>query len=595
LLRLAPTLKASAKAIRKAVDAAEQAQQAFHAAVRKRGKEILSQVRPDQRAIVVVSRPYNGCDAGINLALPKKLCELGVLAIPMDFLPLDVAEVDDPHMYWRYGQNILSASAIIRDSANLYGLYVTNFGCGPDSFISHFFREEMGGKPYLQIEIDEHSADAGVITRCEAFLDSLKSAKGRRDASMGRATTYRFDGNVDGKTIYFPPMCDHGYLLAAAFRAYGLQAEMLPESDERTLELGKRVTTGKECFPCVVTSGDVLRKVEEPEFDPSRAIFFMPTASGPCRFGQYYRLQRMILDELGHQDVQIISPSSTDSYSELGDLPTSFRRLGWQALVAGDILHKLLHETRPYEAHPGETERTYRECIQLMCDAIENGNGGVAEGVRQVRRRFEAIEVDRAQRKPIIGVVGEIFLRSSRFSNGHVIEQIEALGGEAWLASMSEWIFYTNWCWKQRAKAGRRHVEVLKVRVKDKVQLHDEHRLVKLVEDMLLNAHEPSIEQIVENSAPYMHHSFGGEAILSIGKAIDYVHNGLSGIVNTMPLYCMPGTVVSALSRRVREDLDNVPWLNLAYDGQQETNAENRLEAFMYQARRHQERRRHRT
>ena len=77
-------------------------------------------------------------------------------------------------MYWRSGQNILRAAEIIRDNQKLFALYIGNFSCGPDSFIQHFFDETMSNKPFLNIEIDEHSADAGVITRCEAFLDSIE-------------------------------------------------------------------------------------------------------------------------------------------------------------------------------------------------------------------------------------------------------------------------------------------------------------------------------------------------------------------------------------------------------------------------------------
>ena len=82
-----------------------------------------------------------------------------------------------------------------------------------------------------------------------------------------------------------------------------------------------------------------------------------------------------------------------------------------------------------------------------------------------------------------------------------------------------------------------------------------------------------------------MHHSFGGEAILSIGKSIDYVNQGASGIANVMPFSCLPGTIVTAISKKVKEDFNNVPWINIAYDGQQdEVGVLTYLEAFMYQA-----------
>ena len=103
---------------------------------------------------------------------------MGVRCIPMDMLPLDSVRLPDDwtNMYWRYGQKILSAGEIVADDPRLFPMYLTNFGCGPDSFVHKFFRERLGAKPCLVIEVDEHSADAGMITRCEAFMDSLEHA-----------------------------------------------------------------------------------------------------------------------------------------------------------------------------------------------------------------------------------------------------------------------------------------------------------------------------------------------------------------------------------------------------------------------------------
>ena len=48
---------------------------------------------------------------------------------------------------------------------------MTNFKCGPDSYIKHYIRE-ASGKPFLMLQFDEHPNDAGAMTRCEAYLDS---------------------------------------------------------------------------------------------------------------------------------------------------------------------------------------------------------------------------------------------------------------------------------------------------------------------------------------------------------------------------------------------------------------------------------------
>ena len=89
----------------------------------------------------------NGCDLGICLDLPLKLRRMNVLPIPMDFLDLDNANITEPElqqeMYWKYGQRIFRAAHIIRDHPQLYAIYLSNFSCGPDSFIDHFFRELM--------------------------------------------------------------------------------------------------------------------------------------------------------------------------------------------------------------------------------------------------------------------------------------------------------------------------------------------------------------------------------------------------------------------------------------------------------------------
>jgi predicted nucleotide-binding protein (sugar kinase/HSP70/actin superfamily) len=120
------------------------------------------------------------------------------------------------------------------------------------------------------------------------------------------------------------------------------------------------------------------------------------------------------------------------------------------------------------------------------------------------------------------------------------------------------------------------------------VQRRDERRLLSGFNGNLRSLHEPSIEQTLRSAAPYIHHSFEGEAVLSVGKAIDYINRGVSGIVNVMPFTCMPGTIATAVLKRVREDHENIPLLNIAYEGQGDTQTLTRLEAFMHQARSYQ-------
>ncbi|HRX85227.1 MAG TPA: acyl-CoA dehydratase activase-related protein, partial [Phycisphaerae bacterium] len=160
---------------RRAFAAALAAQRRFEAAYRQAGTEALAELaRTGASGIVLVGRPYNIHDAGVSLSVARKLRELyGVNVIPLDALPLDGVDVRDvnANMFWEYGRRILAAGRIVRDNPNLHIIYITNFKCGPDSFVKSFLTE-AAGRPFLTLQFDGHSNDAGMMTRCEAYLDS---------------------------------------------------------------------------------------------------------------------------------------------------------------------------------------------------------------------------------------------------------------------------------------------------------------------------------------------------------------------------------------------------------------------------------------
>jgi len=591
LVEMAKELKIPSRETKMALSKALAVQGSFYSAMQTRGADILNNLEEDQKAMVVVSRPYNGCDSGINMDLPKKLRDLGIVAIPLDYLPMSSADLKDAsrRMYWTYGQKFLAAAQIIRKNPNLYPLYITNFSCGPDSFISHFFRDILRGKPYLQIEIDEHSADAGIITRLEAFLDTLNNVRVRRIVSKRRKVKTVATKSDKKRKIYLPYMSDHAFALSAAFEACGVPSAVIPESNEETLDLGRKFTSGRECYPCVLTSGNMVRLLKDKDFDRRNSAFFMPSANGPCRFGQYHRFHRMVLDEMGYDDVPIYALMQDETiYHELQTIGKKLVRRAWQGMIAVDILEKKLRETKPYEKTPGEAERVYQHLLQKTCRVLKEEKD-LQKALREARIEFDGIELTNSRRKPVIGIIGEIYIRSNKFSNENIIMQIEELGGEAWVTPISEWIFYTNFTAKRRSLADHNHKGLCSVYLTEFFQKWDEHRFQKAFDGSIKNLKEPTTKQTLRWAKPYIDSSFEGEAVLSMGKAVDFYRKGVSGIVNVMPFTCMPGTIVSALLKRYREDQDNMPVLNIAYDGQGNTNTQARLEAFMYQVRQYQE------
>ena len=159
----------------RAVTAAYAAQGAFDEALRDAGAVALRQLRASgEPALVLVGRPYNLYDRTVNCDIPRKLRALyGVNVLPMDFLPLDTEDISEvnPNMYWNSGRRILAAAKLSRRAPNLHLVYISNFKCGPDSYIKSFL-DDAAGKPSLVLQFDGHANDAGFITRCEAYLDS---------------------------------------------------------------------------------------------------------------------------------------------------------------------------------------------------------------------------------------------------------------------------------------------------------------------------------------------------------------------------------------------------------------------------------------
>ncbi len=158
-----------------AVEAAYAAQAEFSERMLEAGRAAWDTLeRSGEPGVLLVGRPYNLYDRNSNCDIPRKLRDhYGVNVLPMDFLPLDAQPTDTlhPNMFWNSGRRILAAGSLARRNPSLHIIYITNFKCGPDSFIKHFL-SEVAQAPYLVLQFDGHGNDAGYLTRCEAYLDS---------------------------------------------------------------------------------------------------------------------------------------------------------------------------------------------------------------------------------------------------------------------------------------------------------------------------------------------------------------------------------------------------------------------------------------
>lgn len=399
-----------------------------------------------------------------------------------------------------------------------------------------------------------------------------------------------------GRTLYIPQMNYAGSrALAAAFRCASVDAVVSPDSDERTIDLADRYTSGDECYPQRITLGNFLKIAEATDFRPEKTAFYMPTSSGPCRFGQYAVYTRKVMAELGYEDAIVLSPSCVDSYDELMEYGgIQLLRTAWWAVVGSDLLERMLLKTRPHEVTKGDADAVFEKSVDMLCDVIEKPNkirkrfAAITDALTEARDMFRRIPLRYNPESLLIGIVGEIFCRLNSFSNDELIRKIENLGGRVWLSNTTEWLWYTNYMQQKNLQDMRKRFSkaMLFAEVKTLFQKADEKALLRPFASDLQRYEEPfDIREILAKSDPYIPYSnILGEMVLNLGKAVYLYEKGADGIVDISPFTCMNGNVAQAVYPHVSCACDGIPIKNFYFDGIQ-ANIDRDLEIFMELAR----------
>jgi predicted nucleotide-binding protein (sugar kinase/HSP70/actin superfamily) len=422
---------------------------------------------------------------------------------------------------------------------------------------------------------------------------------------------------LEGKIFLIPQMNRIGaHLLAGTFRSFGIHALVM--DTYKGLDLGKEFTSGKECFPCQVTTGDILLYMQKekeklgPAFDARNYIYFMPEAGGPCRFGMYNKHQRIVLDSFpGLQNLKIGSLTSKNSYSLDGMLhreqTRSFRKAGYFSVVVADVLDRLLWRIRPYEKEGGMADDFIERAMAVMADDFE-AHGAALDFNRILDRLEEVIEegkgvIDPAlPQRPRIGVVGEIYLRTHVQSNQDVIRMIEKYGGEVVNASIAEWVNYTTYDRKREARIGLR-LSLKQLRVKkikehlrsmlgygidlsyQQMRQNQVYKRVRAHLDLAEDHRLDRLEKVLQEGDLYSF-DVGTEACLSISGILEYMRHGYNGAVNVYPFTCMPSTITSSIVKPILNRM-KVPYLDTPYDGSYQPGREASIRTFMFQAQQH--------
>ena len=601
----APLVKMAQKmgvARRLAVDAfqsAIDAQNRCSERVHRMGQRALLELARDPRRIaaVIFGRPYNACADEANMGIPRKLASRGVLVLPLDCLPAGVWP-GKRHMYWGMGQRLLRAAYLVAHHPQLFGVYITNFSCGPDSLVISYFRDIMRQKPSLTLELDSHTADAGLETRIEAFLDVVaawrhlqpakrpKSAptaftpartESRHDTPGVVTSSGRWLPLIDPRvTLLFPSMGKlSSEALAAVFAGEGIRSIAADPADEAILKQGHANTTCKECLPLILTTGTLLDYLQRHRRPGEVLVYFMATGAGPCRFGQYRVFLEDLISKRTIDDVALLSLDSENGYS---GLTTRVHLKSWQSIVIADVMEDIRAMLLANAATPETALRCFDNEWARLMQALKSGRSGAVD--RQLDRCADTL--GRIELKqpvaavPVIALVGEIFVRRDNLSRQSITERLAQMGFACRCAPVAEWIHYTDWLVTQglahngHMTVGQKMALALKRRTMRKTEARIKHQLAR---SGLVNAERVDITEIIRHAQPHLVPDHLGEAILTVGSALHEVATTVCGVIAIGPFGCMPNRVAESILNEVMTASDKLrtapgdPWLRKTLNG----------------------------
>ncbi len=568
--------------IGKAWDRATVNQNGYMKRCQEEGQKVLSALKANgDHAFAIIGRPYNLFDYGLNLDIPRIISQYGYTVVPLELIPCNEKTIEQlktsyNNMYWSYGLLILNAAEYIRTAADIHAVYFTNFNCGPDSFIMTFFEKLMAGKPMLILELDEHNSAGGYLTRIEAFIDVIRR-RGEREFEK-----YRHDMEVltmseirkDTK-ILFPlaksqmqsSVMHLTKIFPIIFEKMGYRCEYLNGITRENYEIARSYTRGSECCPALAVLGSLLEHLRGTA--DIRFYVGMMTGHGPCRFGQYIQFYHTIFKSLGLNVKYINIKRGTalkDSASRKMKLDV------FKGIVAIDILKKYLHRIRPYEVEKGSAKRVFDRYEDEIYKTIREDRS-LEKVIARMSREFEAIPLG-AQKKKLVGIVGEIFVRQEEFINEYLIDEIEKYGGEAWLMPLSDWFLEgANRDLIDEIKSSKRSIaRVFRRKITLHVLERIEKRMMKRTGRLLDRRHEPGIRAVFREGAKYLSESMPLEDLPNIGRAVIFSRRDrVDLIVNVKPFSCMPGNIVESLLKRIERE-HRLPILSLSYEGGYNTN-----------------------
>ena len=586
------------------------------------GRQALAEARLARRPVIaLLGRPYNAFTADANMGIPRKYTSRGFSVIPFDILPFEDQAIY-PNMYWYYGQQDMKAGMLLKDEDNIFITFISNFSCAPDSFMLHYLKWIMGTKPFLILEMDSHTADAGIDTRIEAFLDIIEGYRSR----LTDIREERYDNglsfiNNPGQEIHIKnsftgekiPIKNNprvklllsnmgrlsAELIGAAVRGLGINAQTMPVPDIHTLQMARNHASGKECLPSHLVLGSALKYLASDQYRKDEIyILFVPTTTGPCRTGQYFVFYENLFKDLRLENVVVFTLEADNSYNELG---TEFSKYAWWAAMIGDYMKDVETSLRTCAADPVEAMAVYDQTWQKMIGVAEHDITQVLPVLKDIAGTISKIPLSKKMEDcPKVLIVGEIYVRRDDFAVDELIQQFSRHGIVGKISNVAEWLYYCDFVrhyelrkklnlvpWYRRVFA-KEFLDIIGWKKEHVYKHHVENKIRNTLSVTGLVPKTPhNMEEIMKNTEKhFVSHELYSEISISSGVAATAMMDGYSGIVNISPFACLIGRVIEGLYTPWARER-NYPTISIEIDGNLlPPNVLSKLEIFMLNVKR---------
>jgi predicted CoA-substrate-specific enzyme activase len=590
------------------------------------GEKVLKELAKDENrfAMVLFGRSYNAFAKEANLNIPHKFASKNITILPHDFLPGSIRKSYE-NMYWYSGNQILSNARFVAKHKQLFGVYITNFSCGPDSFILSYFRRIMGDKPSLTLELDSHSADVGIETRIDAALDIIKNynilkkdgrvqinvpetkplsivnEKNRITIIDDENKKYRISSN--NIEVLIPSMGHYSSdAFAAVFRSLNINCLPLPVPTFDTLKQGRGLTTCKECLPFILTTGSLTEYIEKNYEEDKKVLFFMPHGYGPCRQGQYFIMLKEIINKIRLKNVGILSMDDENAFDDFG--PDFFKKQ-WIALLISDIIHDIESVIMVLSLNKEESLRILNREWNKIISSIETGK--IQNIYYQLSKSSLALSLIRLKtplsEAKVISLLGEIYVRREEFSRSEVVKTLTEKGFIIKTAPITEYVYYTNYLIKNNIVERATFKDKSVLMIKEKFQKRIEKKIKKILSQSNLYEFEMiDIDKTLNYGKDLVSDKLIGEGILTVGLAMRDILDNACGVISIGPFNCIPSRLSESIlnkemtlegklrARRITkngypDELSILPFLYVETDGNAFPQiTQSKLEIFMLQA-----------